>query len=197
MRRLGRAAAVLALLWLPAACVPVSEQPLSDPETAKLEPRLIGTWTATIEGELAILHVLPRNERLAELLLVSSRTAAVGPRGDWMAFTLFPSRIGDTDYANLRFVAQSGENSPDLPEGYHLARFRLGPDDTLEIWPMRAEDAKRAIRDGLGGEIKDGKWVDEIRFTATTAELRAYLEGHDPAALFTERLGTFRRWKRP
>ena len=36
-----------------------------------------------------------------------------------------------------------------------------------------------------------------FRITATTAELRAYLEGHDPAALFTERLGTFRRWKRP
>ncbi len=189
--------AALAVLLLSAACVPVSTHPLSDPKTARLIPGLAGAWRAIIEGEQAILHVLPRNDRLAELLVVSLRDARDTARGDWMAFTLFPSRIGGDDYANLRFVGQSGEGEPDLPEGYIFARFRLAADDTLDIWTMRAEAAREAIEGGLQGEVKEAKWVDEIRFTASTAILRAYLEKHGPVALFKEHLGSFRRWKRP
>ncbi|MDP6707392.1 MAG: hypothetical protein QF893_13695 [Alphaproteobacteria bacterium] len=195
MSRLGRAVMAAAVALLLAACVPVSNQPLSDPATARLTPELAGVWTARIENEQAGLHILFRDERLAELLLTAERRGNEGPRGEWMAFTFFPSRIGGHDYVNLRYVTQSGANQAEPPEGYLFAHYRLSPDGSLDVWTMSAGGAKQAIQSGLAGEIKKGKWVDEVRFAATTAELAAYLASHDPKTLFAEHMGTFRRLK--
>ncbi len=190
-----KAALACLLALLLAACVPVSNRPLSDPAAARLAPELAGVWTARIEHEQAVLHILFRDERLAELLVTAERRGTEGPRGEWMAFTFFPSRIGGHDYVNLRYVTQSGANQAEPPEGYLFAHYRLSPDDGLDVWTMSADSAKQAIQDGLAGEVKKGKWVDEVRFTASTAELAAYLASHDPKMLFTEHLGTFRRSK--
>lgn len=186
-------AGLLALLL--AACVPVSNRPLSDPAAARLAPELAGIWTATIEDEEAGLHILFRDEGLAELLVTAARRRDDGPRGEWMAFTFFPSRIGGHDYANLRFVAQSGKNQATPPDGYIFAHYRFSPGGDLDVWTMSADSARQAIRAGLAGEVKKGKWVDEIRFTASTAELAAYLASHDPKTLFVDHMGRFRRLK--
>lgn len=67
-----------ALLFLVAlgllGCSPVrSKQPLSDPKEAKLDERLLGTWTGTLDDRLFSVHVIGHKDGQLDVVVVADR----------------------------------------------------------------------------------------------------------------------------
>ncbi len=180
--------AALSLLLL-AACVPRSMHPLSDPELARVDTRLVGLWSARIEEDDVYLHFVPRADGWTEVVSVSYNTDRAG--GDWLVFRMVATRIDGRDFMSLKFIAEANERAHS--EFFHLARYRLSRDGELTIWTMPQEAAAKAIQAGLAGKIRKGRFGDDVLLTATTTDLASYLSRAGDGSLFSNRLAVFRR----
>ena len=150
MIRLACLGAVLALAVL-SACVPVSLHPLSDPDRADLDPRLAGTLWTQDGHERLYIHLLPRDQRLADAITVSIRRTAAEARGEWMAYTVYTTPLGSGDYANLKFVhGRQGRDGE-----HHLLGLELcagEPRDPARRTPLEGLDPgadPQAVAEGL------------------------------------------------
>lgn len=171
------------------ACVPESVHPLSDPEQAKVDARLVGLWSARMDGEDAFLHFIPRSDGWTEIVMVSYRNDREA--GEWLVFRMFASRIDGRDYMNVRFIAEAGEKS--ASKRFFLARYQLSQDDALTIWSMSEPAVESAIKAGLKGSVKKGQFDDDIVIEAEAAELAEFLRRGNIEALFGNKIGPFRR----
>jgi hypothetical protein len=190
MNTIGAIWVGLALLLGLVACVPESRHPLSDPETATIDERLVGLWAGRFGEANAYLHFLPRSEGEMEIIAVSR---GVEGESGWSVFTTVSGAIGETWYMSVKGRLDDGEPWREGGGGFFLCRYRISAEGELLVWMLGAEAAVAAIAGGLGGRVEKGRFFDDIEITASTAELAAYLATADPKKLFTDPIGSFRR----
>jgi len=166
-----------------AACVPTSEHPIVSGPAADKD--IVGTWHGTLEdGAVVYLHVLRRtDDQLGMLLVIGSDEAE--SRDEWAAFRAVTAKIGDQRYMSALWDLNDGEPVKGREVGYHLMRYALEPDGSLSIHSVNEEKLVAAVRDGLlEGKIDKTDWNEEVRVTASSQQLAAYLQTIDPAVLF-------------
>ena len=175
-----------------AACVPDSVHPLSDPDRAVVDTRLTGLWTGKIGDEDAYLHFLPKGSSEMDIITISTTKDG---HASWSAFTMFSSRIGGQWYMNVWGLMDGGKPADqDIRRKYFLARYRITEAGELMVWAMTEEAVIADIKSGkVKGEVREGRWTNDVRITAATKELAAYVTRSSARRLFASLIGTFRR----
>lgn len=155
----------------------VSLQPLSGPGETTSDPQLFGMWVLRDASENRVyLHVGPGEKGTTQALWVEHGKDARIKLTDYRAFP--------TQLAGMTLLSVEAPADPMKPKGYDIMRYRIEDDHSLSLALMSEEVVKQDIKDGkLKGRIKPGKFGDTI-ITASTRELRAYVEAADPSRLF-------------
>ena len=120
-----------------ASCEPAQfTHPLSDPSTAKLDLKLVGTWAGRDDDAEFTVFIEPKREK--PVLGAPSTTAfdvllvAHGPTDGVVsiAWEALPSTVGGKTYLNLRekVFSNAFENQYTLKPTYALVRYELNGD---------------------------------------------------------------------
>jgi hypothetical protein len=180
-------AAMLAAL---AGCLPVSQNPLSSPDTAKPDARLAGLWYGKSGEDTVFLHFVPTDGAKMDIVEVDHEKQHGASTN---IYTMFPSVIDDYRYLNVQ--EKKGSN-----KSWYLARYRIGGSGDLTIWFLSEKPVAKAVKaEKLAGKIVEKEPVNgvlanrEITVTASTEKLAAYVRKCDPEILFAEKFGTFKK----
>ncbi len=159
----------------------VSNRPLSDPRSATIDERPVGTWRATIQEKTYYLHVGVGNivgqSNWVELVLVNE--------GERPSFYLrhktgFLSTLGDESFFN---VANMSKELPQLRgsttealissvASYEIFKYEV-TEDYLDVWPAD----QKLVRES----IETGKIKGNVATIDDTAEnLHRFLESSAP-----------------
>ena len=184
------------------ACLPTSENPVTNPGRPATDADLIGTWYGALEdGDDALyLHVL-RSDTDEEdeapdgmdMILVAD---AEDDDGGWAILYALSAQFDDHGYLSIEFKEDSGEPVDEDFHGYHLYNYRIeGKDkDILRIRPIDEDELEELIETGqLAGTITKQQFSTDVRVTASQQDLTHYFETLDPEALFQDEFGRFRK----
>ena len=195
------AAAGVSLLAIAGCEPPQSVNPLSDPATAKADPRLKGVFVASLDGGEAWLHVNPRAAGpVVDVVLIGhddQQGAMV------LHYEGFATQIGKGSYLNLR--AKKFEDILDqrytLSPMYIFARYEIAKDGALTLSVMDDGPATKAIRKKeIEGKLSEGGLAADSNavtghgtlLTADSAKLSAWVAKSTDQELFNA-LGTFKK----
>ncbi len=193
--KIGRGAWKLAALGLGllvlAACVPESANPLSAQDQAAADPRLFGRWRGQFEDETSYLHILQKDDALAEIVMVNHQQ---DHGGSWSVLSAFPTRLGAATYLNVKFLTDGDKPANDDVSNFYICRYEVTADGALLVWTMSEDAVAAAIAGGsLAGSVEKGRYIDTIKITAGSAELAAFVAKSDPRRLFARKFAEFHR----
>ena len=177
-------------------CLPETRNPITPPEAAIEDDRLLGLWSARVEDEDIFLHVLRADNNQLAILVVSHRPDGRGGIDNYQGHV---SALGDRRFVNLRPVEDStvDNSNPDL--GYLIIGYDWDGPDRLVARFLAEQPLVDAIAAGTltGSVTDDGAGLGrDVMLTAESAQLAAYLTAGDPAVIFDETL-TFERAPAP
>jgi hypothetical protein len=167
-RFLRRALTLLAALLL-CGCPYVSEEPLSDPASARLDPALVGAWRMQDPetGEWQSIVFLPFNDR--EMVAYAPADAP----GEASVCRVFVTTIGNERFLNIR---------------------ELGTDSAEWYFARCTTDGKRCVLRLIDDALFDARSFsspqDRLEFIrAHLSDARLYgSEGEDPSEMIMERV---------
>jgi hypothetical protein len=141
MRHYRNLRALLVLLTITcclSGCAPVFLNPISEPDRAELDKRLLGRWKGTDKENKNdyILFEASSNTQM-NVSLFDDKEPNPKPM-----FRMFSSKVGSRYYMNLGFIDE------DTSKGYLLARYEL-EGTTLTVWLLDEDKVKAAIERGL------------------------------------------------
>ena len=172
---------------------PLSVNPLSDPSTAKADPKLTGVWATNMNGAEVWMHFNPRETgAVVDVLMIGH-----DPKDGAMVlhYEGFPSRIGGKGYLNLRekTFPNMWESAYTVSKHYIFARYDFEKDGTLTLSVMDGTPSGDAIRKKeIAGAIRgESEMFSETTLTADSTALAAWVEKSGPS-LF-DKLGNFKK----
>jgi len=189
-KRLSLRSATAILLVLLACNPPRFSNPLSDPRTAKADPRLVGVWNADMKNEKVTITVVADVGASVDLVLVGDHGSGKGAEVGW--FHAFPSVISGKTYLNVKAKRRIGDFGSDKTEtdkeGFFL-RYEVN-NEALTLWVMDGKEVKAAVALGtLKGSVDT---EEDVHVTSDTGTLANFVKNANDAKLF-RKLGTFRR----
>ncbi len=167
--RIGAAGFLLLILL---GCIPYSDNPLTDPEIAKIDSSLLGTWYWNEERESGYIHIgLDKETKwLRVVVLEFGKEGGLGV-SEYSGHT---SSMGDKAYLNIKEVRHSGEQ-----HGYLFVKYRI-QGEHLGISIINNGAVVAAIKDGrLKGTIQEGKWVSTVQITENQQALQQFILKND------------------
>lgn len=174
---------VLAASLLAAACVPESEQFLSEPGAEPLDTRLVGMWYFRERRghEATIVSIRKQDDTHFAVTWVDvnarDREPAEAPTR-WLRYTAHTTRLGKDTFINLE---NTGGAWPDRIPARLVVRYWVEPGKGLRIAFMHYEEVKKAIETGaLAGKVEKST----VRLTAGRAELVAWIRRLGPDKAF-------------
>ncbi len=176
----------LSVCLLASGCVD-SENPLSDPKTAKLDERLAGIWREVGKDHTTYYHIGQARGKLSKgVMLVVSVLHAKGEVSP-LEYLAFPTVLGGKNYLNVihlpeRELGMVLEGKYDWSEISHYMILQYHVDgDKLSAWSMDAKAKTKAIKDGkIKGHLETNERMSESKFTDTTENLaRFFTEAGD------------------
>ncbi len=181
--RIGRPAALAALLGLLTGCVPqLSLQPLYTDDTLVFEPNLVGTWLEE-NGEGVFLFE-PADDNAYRL------TVVIDEKGDYQSSTYAAhlARVGSEYYLDLAPSSEAYEGvfrkevHPSLLPGHIICWLRW-EGESLEIRFLDDDWVERVVREGRL-ELSHIEIAGDVVLTGAPEELQELLEkyGDDEAA---------------
>ncbi|MEI8376584.1 MAG: hypothetical protein WCJ35_27520 [Planctomycetota bacterium] len=185
-----------------------SQNPLSDPQCAKSDNRLVGLWRVLGEdGDVGYYHIGQPDEKLPSgvLRVVEVTHNRKGKLSSPEEFLAFSTTLGDKTYLNVtdvkghraRLIEENGWK-PETVDSYIILRYQVDGNGLL-VWMMDAEAKERAIETGkVNGKIaKKGKSFDgPAKFTDTSERLaRFVIDAGD--SLFVKKPLRFERVEEP
>jgi hypothetical protein len=180
---LGRgliAFAVLCGVILIASCGPPrSDNPLSDPAKAKIDPKLVGRWSGVKDKEPVFFQVSEKANGLFDAVMVAQdeKKGAVV-----LTFEGFSTELGGKRYLNLKpKVAKDdyGENW-DVKPHYLFVLYSVA-NGALSLSLMDEDLMKAAV---AGGKLKGRLDGDDLFLTEETPKLAEFVSKADSAKLF-------------
>ena len=167
-----------------AGCSPFSDNPLTDPNSDKMDSSLYGTWFAKDKDETGYLHVgLNEKTKLLRVISVEVRRDGKLEIVDIPAHT---SSLAGNQYLNLKV-----DHLFEEVKGYVFVKYKT-EGDSLEFSWMEDAAVKKAIKDGvIRGIITKGEWVSSARITDEQTKLQEFILKYDKD-LFKEKQFLYR-----
>jgi hypothetical protein len=164
-----------------AACVPVSTHPAGDAADAVFDARLQGAWRAVGKTSDAPLYayVGPGGDDAHDIQAVLVEQKA---DGGWKVdeYRGITTRRGDHGLLSVRY-----EEPGNPVHGWVIMRYALPASARIELRPLDRERLAAAVHAGqLAGTVSRDVLGDEVRLTASSAELVAFLDSAEGEKLF-------------
>ncbi len=152
---------------LVAACVPVSDHPLTEPDPAKLDQSVFGTWYWRDSSSTGFVH-MGKDEKTGLLQVYMVELKNDGDV-DLSEFSGHTSEVGQGKYFNLK-----GELSESEPEGYIFVKYRIDRDEMSFSLP-ELDAVEKAIEEGkLAGEVAKGQFLNDVHITDKPENIRKF-----------------------
>lgn len=183
------------------SCVTDSINPLSSPDTAQADPRLVGEWRGGTDSDpntcrfsitkAPWMHVdiIHPNEKLE-------------PNEQPDSYDFFPTIIGRETFLNLVMVGKDDSGHP--AKTYLFLRYKFSSNNVLQMWMMSDDLSAAAIRAGkLKGLVKqNGTTLGQpsrpdvdVTLRDSSAHIVKFFQGADLDELFNNKLNGFARVK--
>ena len=171
------------------ACIPYSDNPLTDPNSEKMDSVIYGTWFWKEEHESGYIHVgLDEESKLLRVVMLD--IDAVGHL-DISEFSGHTSVLGNNKYLNLKWIRPADE----VP-GYLFVKYTV-EGESLAFSLIEFDIVENAIKDGsLKGSIDEDKGgspfrVTEVHVTEEQKKLQEFVVRNDKE-LFKEKTHLYR-----
>ncbi|MCE0484166.1 MAG: hypothetical protein LV479_08015 [Methylacidiphilales bacterium] len=155
MKTLSRLASGALLCLLLTSCVVTSDNPLSSPETAKPDPRLVGDWFTKAEGD--VFHFTITHGAWMHVVITSkadNRPGMIDRKPE--EYDFFPTVIGNETFLNVRLIDKDKQGHP--LKTYTFLRYSISPDRILRMEMISQDAVAEAVRAGkLKGTIHQDK----------------------------------------
>jgi hypothetical protein len=153
-------------------CVPVSEQPLTEPSAAEKDPRLMGDWYHRDGGESVHVHVgFQEKSGLLRLFMIDYDRDGDLDLSEWRGHI---SRLNGNRYLNLRQV-QCEREEP----GYIFVKYRIEGDRLCVSFPASRVWAD-AVSDGsVQGRLDRKKGYTSVHITEGRNGLQRFVREQD------------------
>jgi len=195
------AVAGLAFVAVFAGCVPESEHPIGNPESAQQDAQLHGLWVADqSEGETQYLHIGAEPEKglaaganapeagLMRYWLIG-HTSENGRVGNPFGMRFFVSRVGDSQYANL--VLPIDDKETGTPRSWWFIKYQVDS-AKLTTWGMDFEAVGKFIESGKVRGIVERDSQGRLKkalITAPGEQVEVFVKEHGDL-LFPDNLKT-------
>lgn len=193
--RIARAAtaglfAVLALALT--ACWPISVNPIKGTGATLADPKLAGVWEGRFgdpdeKGDgTTFIHFLPKaDEGYGALTIKHGADSESG----WASYAITTAEVKGTSYMNVRLLSSDDKaGDPTFAQFFTFVRYEVS-DTTLDIFTIDEAKVIAAIEGGkLKGEVEKRQFTTDVKITAESAEIDAFLAASDPKTLFSEHL---------
>jgi len=185
----------LALCLILASCTVTSDNPLSSPDTAQADQRLVGDWFGKKDKNTFRFTASKGGWMHVEII-----PSKAGEKTD--SYDFFPTTIGSTTFLNV----QNEDDDGHPIKGYFLLRYTISGDHVLQMWMVSQDAAAAAVRAGkLKGIVHQDKNpmmvgqpphpdVD-VTLQDTTANLVTFIQGTDVDTLFSDKCDPLYRVK--
>ncbi len=146
------------------------------------------------------LYFIKTNESRADdypggldLIMISEPYNEEGPQ-DWAELYALSTRIADRTFLSIEYRRDNGEEITGSERGFHLFMYQITDDDHLVVAGVDEDILTELVEEEkIAGSISDSKWFSEVRLTASSSELAAFLASVDVDSLFSQPLGPFTR----
>ena len=184
----------------------VSLQPLSDPEHARVDLRMKGSWQLVTDKEdPVILHIGKQNDQHMVAVIVEHKPDA---KLETIRCSFFTTQTQNHRYVNVRMEDIADDLMP-RTEGYVFIKYRITEPEGLSFYAMALQPVIAAIRSGaLKGRLayRDGpaargteaspaevkNRVAAVTISDSSAHILQFIDDSDHSVLFGEPM-TFRR----
>jgi hypothetical protein len=136
----------LAVCFLLSGCVVDSENPLSPPEAAQIDQRLLGDWVASNGDNV---HFSAKDAHWMQVVTQSKVDDSKRPSKIDRApetYDFYVTTIGDQTYLNVKMVDKDHKDG--MPVTYLFYRYKIASDGTLHFWPMGQDEMADFVRTG-------------------------------------------------
>ena len=196
---------VLAVLFL-TGCSD-SQNPLSDPQTAKPDERLVGVWRLPNKDGVTNYHVGHAGGKFSDGVMRVSLVRHDKAKGEfshgdgtlWTTaessgeFLAFPTVLGEKTYLNVAVTEQQvkllEEKGWKAVDSYLILKYRVDG-DKMVVWGMDGDAKKRAIE---SGKVKGVIENMPPKFTDTTENVARFIAEAGDGLWNTKEPGQFER----
>jgi len=190
---------IVAILLLASGCED-SKNPLSSPETSKVDQRLLGVWRYQgEEGEVTYYHMGQAGEKfpggMMRIVTVRHDRTKVESPEECLAFR---TALGDKDYLNVvlegdkklvKLLNEKGWNA-DAIESYTFVKYQVDG-DKVRMWLTDDDAKKAAIQSGkLKGVVEANK---PSKLTDSTENVARFVVEADEGLFKSQELFQFER----
>jgi len=141
-----------ALCLLLTSCVTESVNPLSSPDTAKADPRLVGDWRGGTDSDPNICRFSITKAPWMHVDIIHPNEKRE-PNELPDSYDFFPSVIGKETFLNVVVIGKDDDDRP--TKGYLFVRYKFSGNNVLTMWLMSQEVPAAAIHAGkLKGLVK-------------------------------------------
>jgi len=171
--------AILFMVIFLGGCVPYSDNPLTDPNSEKIDAAILGTWFWNEESDSGFVHIgLNKESKLLQVIMIEhDKDGTI----DVSEFNGHTSSLGNNKYLNLKWVRPADE-----PKGYLLIKYST-EGESLAISLLNAKMIENAIKEGsLKGTVGKGKYAYSLSITEEQKKLQPFVLKHDKE-LFQEK----------
>jgi hypothetical protein len=181
--------AILFMVIFLGGCVPYSDNPLTDPNSEKIDAAILGTWFWNEESDSGFVHIgLNKESKLLQVIMIEhDKDGTI----DVSEFNGHTSSLGNNKYLNLKWVRPADE-----PKGYLLIKYST-EGESLAISLLNAKMIENAIKEGcLKGTVGKEKYAYSLSITEEQKKLQQFVLKHDKE-LFQEKSNlkvTFKSW---
>ncbi len=165
---------------------PTSENPIESNAVADDGSKLLGAWYGELGGSEVYVHVVDDGHEGLQTLVIGRQDGS----STWGAMRAIPADINGTGYLSIELLQDRGDNISDpLERGYHLLRYRTGPEQNyVTLYSLDENMINKAIESGeISGDVK------HMRLQASSDELIHFIENHPSQNLFSVQVGYFER----
>ncbi|MBE9556909.1 MAG: hypothetical protein IMF08_08635 [Proteobacteria bacterium] len=172
--------AMLSVALVLSACIPDSRNPLPSSADGEGDDRLIGRWFSGNEGEEYADVAAAAGDRY-KVRMVSINEGGPSDSPGMSEFDILATRIGENRYMTIVGFDELKERGPDNPL-HMILRYEITDGGQLLIWIMNLEAVGEDVHaDRIAGQVIRR---NEIRLTADSAALAAYIASSDVARIF-------------
>jgi len=185
------------------SCVTDSVNPLSSPDTAKADPRLVGDWLGQDQEKFhfsvtngAWMHVVITPEPTD----AADRPSMIDNKPE--EYDLFPSVIGKNTFLNVVMLGKDDKGNP--TKTYVFIRYKFSGDDILNMWTLSQDLPAAAIRAGkLKGLVKQNDLTlsqparpdVDVTLQDTSANIVKFIQNSNIDDLFKDKMNPLNRVK--